>query len=42
MHRRKLLFGGRYVTLKFKGLDEDAVYNVRSEHRKFKKAALSL
>ncbi len=35
-------FGGRYVTLKFKGLDEDAVYNVRSEHRKFKKSGAFL
>lgn len=35
-------FGSRYVTLKFEGLDEDAVYSVSSEHRKFKKSGAYL
>ncbi len=35
-------FGDRYVTLKFRGLDENAVYSVKSEHRKFKKSGAYL
>lgn len=35
-------FGDRYVTLRFKGLDENAVYSVKSEHRKFKKSGAYL
>lgn len=35
-------FGGRYATLKFEGLEENAVYKVRSEYRNFTKSGAYL
>ena len=35
-------FNNRKVTLHFKGLDENTVYSVKSEHRKFKKSGAYL
>ena len=35
-------FNDRDVTLRFKGLDENAVYNVKSEYRKFRKSGAYL
>lgn len=35
-------FNNRKVTLRFKGLDENTVYSVKSEHRKFKKSGAYL
>lgn len=35
-------FGNRFVNLKFKGLDENAVYTVKSEFRNFRKSGAYL